>query len=252
MAAVYTFVGYSMSQPVLNIAYLYPDQLNIYGDRGNVLALYQRCQWRDIDVTVTTMGPGDSIDPDAYDLYFMGGGQDTQQYLVCDDLHRCKAESLKKAVENEAVFLTVCGGYQLLGHYYRPHDGDELRGLSLIDAHTIAGDTRFIGNVTIERPDGSSVVGFENHSGLTYLGDGVTPLGKVVTGYGNNGSDQTEGVFEGNIIGTYLHGSLLPKNPLLADDIIKRALARRHGTVELPFLNALIENNAHSKAKALR
>jgi CobQ-like glutamine amidotransferase family enzyme len=236
----------------LRIAYLYPDQLNIYGDRGNILTLYQRCQWRGIGVRILTLGPGDRIDPDEGDLYFMGGGQDAQQIQVCDDMHRVKADNLKQAADNGAVFLTICGGYQLLGHYYKPHQGDELRGLSLMDAYTVAGHTRYIGNVAIQRPDGSTVVGFENHSGRTYLGKEVTPLGKVLHGNGNNGEDGWEGAACGNLYGTYLHGSLLPKNPALADELITKALARRYGRVTLSPLGDGFEQRAHERAMALK
>jgi CobQ-like glutamine amidotransferase family enzyme len=236
----------------LHIAYLYPDHLNIYGDRGNILTLYQRCRWRGIDVDVRTAGPGDALDPDHADLYFMGGGQDAQQILVCADLHQVKADSLRQAAANGAVFLTICGGYQLMGHYYKPHDGDELRGLSLMDAYTVAGNTRFIGNVAIERPDGTKVAGFENHSGRTYLGKDVTPLGKVIHGHGNNGEDGFEGAAVGNLYGTYLHGSLLPKNPALADELITRALARRYGSVTLETLPDRFEHRAHDRALLLK
>lgn len=235
----------------LRIGYLYPDQLNIYGDRGNILTLQRRCQWRGIDVRLITLDLGEAVDPDFADLYFMGGGQDAQQIKVCGDLHTNKAEGLKHAAANGAVFLTICGGYQLLGHYYKPHTGEELRGLSLMDAHTVAGNTRFIGNVTIERPDGSTLVGFENHSGLTYLGEGLQPLGKVVKGYGNNGKDGQEGAVCGNLYGTYLHGSLLPKNPALADELILKAMTRRYGSVSLEPLPDTLESQAHTRALAL-
>ncbi len=236
----------------LRIAYLYPDQLNIYGDRGNILTLYQRCQWRGIDVKILTLGLGDAVDPEEGDLYFMGGGQDAQQIQVCEDMQRVKGESLKQAAANGAVYLTICGGYQLLGHYYKPHAGDELRGLSLIDAYTVAGNTRYIGNVAIERPDGTKVVGFENHSGRTYLGKDVTPLGKIIHGNGNNGEDGWEGAAVGNLYGTYLHGSLLPKNPALADELITKALTRRYGTVKLEPLGDTFEHRAHDRALALK
>lgn len=236
----------------LRIAYLYPDQLNIYGDRGNILTLYQRCQWRGIDVKILTLGLNDLVDPEVGDLYFMGGGQDAQQIQVCEDMHRVKSGALKTAADYGAVFLTICGGYQLLGHYYKPHAGDELRGLSLMDAHTVAGNTRYIGNVAIERPDGSQVVGFENHSGRTYLGKDVTPLGKIIHGNGNNGEDGWEGAAVGNLYGTYLHGSLLPKNPALADELIIKALARRYGNVTLQPLGDAYEQRAHGRALALK
>lgn len=236
----------------LRIAHLYPDLLNIYGDRGNVLALYQRCRWRGIEVCLTGLDMGERIDPEFFDLYFMGGGQDAQQIRICEDLHRIKADTLGHAARNGAVFLTVCGGYQLLGHYYKPHQGDELRGLSLLDAYTVAGDQRFIGNITIRRPDGSTVVGFENHSGLTYLGEDLEPLGQVIAGYGNNGQDGQEGAVSGNLYGTYMHGSLLPKNPALADELIVKALKRRYGSVDLVPLTDQVEAQAHQFAAALK
>ncbi len=234
----------------LKIAHLYPDLLNIYGDRGNVLALYQRCQWRGIQVSVTALDLGEKVDPDVYDLYFMGGGQDAQQVLVCDDLHQTKATGLREAVKNEAVFLTICGGYQLLGHYYKPMQGRELKGLSLIDAYTVAGEKRLIGNIVIQRDD-STVVGFENHSGLTHLGEGVRPLGRVITGCGNNNDDKTEGVHSGTLYGTYMHGSLLPKNPKLTDELIEQALRRRYGEISLTPLDDTLEQSAHERAVAL-
>lgn len=236
----------------LRIVYLYPDQLNIYGDRGNILTLYQRCKWRGLEVKILTPGLGEGVDPEVGDLYFMGGGQDAQQIQVCEDLHRVKADALKAAATNGAVYLTICGGYQLLGHYYKPHNGNELRGLSLIDAYTVAGDTRYIGNVAIQRADGSQVVGFENHSGRTYLGLEVTPLGKIMHGNGNNGEDGWEGVAMGNLYGTYLHGSLLPKNPALADELIIKALHRRYGQVKLQPLDDGFEHRAHDRALSLK
>jgi CobQ-like glutamine amidotransferase family enzyme len=239
--------------PTLRIAHLYPDHMNLYGDRGNVLCLVQRCLWRGWQAEVTGVGLGEAINPDYYDLYFMGGGQDTQQIKIVDDLHATKAESLRQAAANQAVFLTICGGYQLLGHYYKPHQGPELKGLSLMDVATVAGYTRFIGNVSIRRPDGSMLVGFENHSGLTTLGRDVQPLGKVLRGHGNNGQDGTEGGMFGHLYGTYLHGSLLPKNPTLADELISKALARRYGQVILPALaNDQLEAQAHQRALVLK
>jgi CobQ-like glutamine amidotransferase family enzyme len=234
----------------LRIAYLYPDHLSIYGDRGNILSLYQRCQWRGINAVVMPIGLSETINPDTADLYFMGGGQDTQQIQVCDDLHRHKAAALKEAAQQGAVFLTICGGYQLLGHYYKPMNGEELRGLSLMDAYTVAGDTRYIGNVVIER-NGKTIVGFENHSGRTYLGESVSPLGKIIKGNGNNGEDGFEGAAVNNLYGTYLHGSLLPKNPELADELITKALARRYGVITLDAINDSTEQAAHHRALSL-
>lgn len=237
----------------LTLGHLYPNHLNLYGDRGNVLALYQRAQWRGIDFTIVDLGPGVSFDPKGIDILFMGGGQDTQQIKICQDLQDVKADSIKEAVRLGCVMLGICGGYQLMGHYYQPHEGDRLPGLSLVDAYTVAGPKRHIGNVVVQRENGQTVVGFENHSGLTSLGQGVTPLGRVTTGSGNNGQDGTEGVATGNLYGTYLHGSLLPKNPDLADELLLKALQYRYGPdVTLPALNNTLEDRAHHFALQLR
>jgi lipid II isoglutaminyl synthase (glutamine-hydrolysing) len=234
----------------LRIAHLYAHFLNIYGDRGNIITLSQRARWRDVDVTVDAVGLGEQFDTDKYDLYFIGGGQDKQQITIAEDLFERK-DLMHKAVASGAVVLTVCGGYQLLGHYYRPHQGPELRGISLIDAYTVAGDKRMIGNVVVKQPDGSTLVGFENHSGKTYLGPEVEPIGKVIVGNGNNGEDGFEGVAHGTVYGTYLHGSLLPKNPQFADRLITQALKRRHGDVTLKPLNDELELAAHRRALTL-
>lgn len=235
--------------PCLRIAHLYPDLMNLYGDRSNLLSLVRRCQWRGWQATVTPVRVGDAIDPQAFDLIFMGGGQDAQQLTIAEDLLQLKATALQRAAERGVVFLTICGGYQLLGHYYQPHQGPKLPGLGLIDAYTVAGSSRFIGNIAIRRPDGATVVGFENHSGLTYLGQGVQPLGAVVHGRGNNGQDGGEGAVCGNLYGTYLHGSLLPKNPQLADELIAKAL---HFEGDLPQLDNTLEDRAHQRALQLK
>jgi lipid II isoglutaminyl synthase (glutamine-hydrolysing) len=234
----------------LRIAHLYAHFLNIYGDRGNIITLSQRARWRDIDVTVDAVGLGEEFDIEKYDFYFIGGGQDKQQITIAEDLRERK-DLVHKAVESGAVVLTVCGGYQLLGHYYRPHEGPELRGISLIDAYTVAGDKRMIGNVVVKRSDGSTLVGFENHSGKTFLGPDVEPIGKVVVGNGNNGEDGFEGAAQGTVYGTYLHGSLLPKNPQFTDQLIVQALKRRHGDVALAPLNDDLELQAHKRALTL-
>jgi hypothetical protein len=234
----------------LRIAHLYAHFLNIYGDRGNIIALSQRALWRGIEVKVEAIDLNQKTDPDYYDLYFVGGGQDRQQIVIAEDLLK-RADDLKTASSNGAVILSVCGGYQLLGHYYKPHDGPELKGISLLDAYTVAGNRRMIGNVTIKGDDGSTLVGFENHSGKTYLGHGVPPLGKIVVGNGNNGEDKTEGAACGTIYGTYLHGSLLPKNPLFADRLLMQALKRRYSDVNLTALDDNLENQAHKRALAL-
>lgn len=236
----------------IRIAHLYPELLNIYGDKGNVIAISKRCEWRGIEVKLHEINPDDSIDPDYFDFYFIGGGQDQQQIMVAEEFQRQK-EVLHKAVENNAVFLAICGGYQLLGHYYKPHEGDKIPGISVLDAYTVAGNTRYIGNVTIETDlldqNPETLVGFENHSGLTYLQGETKPIGVVKVGNGNNGQDRTEGAVYKNVFGTYLHGSLLPKNPIFTDYLIKLSLQRRYGDeIELSPLDDKIENFAHKKA----
>ncbi len=231
----------------LEICFLYNDLLNIYGDRGNIITLTQRSRWREIEVNVTNISVGNRIDPSKYDLYFFGGGQDKEQYAVADDLKGEKSAALRQAVEQGAVFLSVCGGYQLLGHYYRPDDGPELTGVGLLDAHTVAGSKRLIGNVIVQTEWGT-LVAFENHSGKTYLGSQARPLGKSEVGYGNNAEDGFEGAVQGNVFGCYLHGSLLPKNPTFTDHLLKLALQRRYGPVELSPLDDSLEWAAHNAA----
>ncbi|MEI7473769.1 MAG: glutamine amidotransferase [bacterium] len=232
----------------LNIAHLYPELLNIYGDKGNVLAISKRCEWRGIKVNVFDINIGDKIDPDFFDFYFIGGGQDKQQLMIADELQRQK-EFLTAARDNMAVFLAICGGYQLFGHYYRPHNAEDIKGISIIDAYTIAGNTRFIGNVTVETDflSPNTLVGFENHSGLTYIEGDTKPLGRIKTGNGNNGQDKTEGAVYKNIFGTYLHGSLLPKNPHFTDYLIKLSLQRRYDNVKLTALDDELELLAHTR-----
>ncbi len=231
----------------LRIAFLYPELMNIYGDRGNILALSQRARWRGIDVVVDKVSLGDEIDPNYYDFFFFGGGQDRQQIPVSADLQGQKGVAIKEAVERGAVILSVCGGYQMLGHYYRPFEGEDLPGIGLFDAHTDAGDKRYIGNVLIDcnLPGVGPIVAFENHSGKTYLHAGCEPLGKSIIGGGNNGEDGTEGAIYKRAYGCYLHGSLLPKNPRLADLLLEQSLERRHGVVELAPLDDRLELAAH-------
>ncbi len=231
----------------LEIAFLYHDLMNIYGDRGNILTMQQRCHWRGIDTNVTNLSVGDPVDPDRYDFYFFGGGQDKEQYIVADDLQGEKGQRLREAAQAGAVFLAVCGGYQLMGHYYRPDNGPDLPGIGALDVHSVAGSKRCIGNVIVQTEFGK-LVAFENHSGKTYLGPQARPLGKSEVGYGNNAEDGTEGAIQHNIFGCYLHGSLLPKNPHFADHLIKLALHRRYGPVELAPLDDTIELAAHKAA----
>jgi len=236
----------------LRVCHLYPEHLNIYADRGNIAVLRARCEWRGIGFAVDGCGPGDPL-PEA-DLYYVGGGQDRDQLLVEDDLVG-RADGLRAAIDDGAWMVAVCGGYQMLGHYYRGHQGDEIRGTGLVDLVTEAGPTRMIGNISIDcelRPgEPMTVVGFENHAGRTRLGEGVRPLGRVLHGHGNNGRDGGEGVHTGRIIGTYIHGPLLPKNPALADHLIGAALERRHGIVALEPLDDRLEGMAHDVAVAI-
>jgi CobQ-like glutamine amidotransferase family enzyme len=233
----------------LRLIHLYPDLMSVYGDRGNVLALVRRAEWRGIDVEVTQLSVGDELDPSEADLIFFGGGQDREQEVVSPDFLRQKGEAVRQAVEDGAALLSVCGGYQLLGQSYTTVDGQELPGAGLFDVRSVPGPKRHIGNVLVETfLDGQprTLVGFENHSGRTYLGKGVEPLGRAVVGAGNNGEDHTEGAIYKGAIGCYLHGSLLPKNPWLADRLLVAALQHRRGEpVELAPLDDRLEDEAH-------
>lgn len=230
------------------IGWLYGATMNIYGDRGNVMALQRRAEWRGIGTSVHTINIGDPI-PDDIDCFFWGGGQDQEQIAVARDMQGRKGQALRAAVEDGVAVLAVCGGYQLLGHEYRPHAAEVLPGIGIFDAISVAGPERFIGNVVVEAEMGT-LVGFENHSGLTTLGPGVAPLGKVKVGRGNNGKDGFEGARYRNAIGCYLHGALLPKNPALTDWLIARGLERRNGPVALAPLDDETERAAHATAVA--
>ncbi len=232
----------------LTICWLYGSSMNIYGDRGNVLALAQRCRWRGIDAEIVHNGMGEPIEPGKYDVFFWGGGQDREQINVSADIQGAKGDALKSEVEDGAPLLSVCGGYQLLGKYYRPHDGDDLPGIELFDAWTVAGHERFIGNIVVETEEFGELVGFENHSGLTYLGPSAQPLGRVRVGRGNNGQDGFEGCRYKNAFGCYMHGALLPKNPAISDFLIRAALRRRYGVDELKPLDDGLEMAAHGSA----
>jgi CobQ-like glutamine amidotransferase family enzyme len=237
-----------VAQPSLRIAHLYAEEMNIYGDRGNILTLVRRAEWRGIEVKVESVGRGRVADLSQYDLIFWGGGQDRDQELVFHDAAEFKTEPVRGAVAAGAVVLAVCGGYQLLGRSYMTASGKTLPGLNLVDLHTVPGRRRNIGNIVIDatplRIAPPTLVGFENHSGKTYLGPGLQPLGRVLRGAGNNGEDGGEGVVSGNVFGTYLHGSLLPKNPHFADLLLSRALARSGGG-ELVALDDSAELAAH-------
>lgn len=230
----------------ISIAHLYPKLLNLYGDMGNIITLKNRCEWRGIDVEFDEINIGDSIRN--HDLYFIGGGQDKQQEEVASELYSHRADLLSQR-DDGAVFLGICGGYQLFGHYYQPHDKDKLKGISLLDVYTVAGNKRFIGNVTVKTDflSPATLVGFENHSGLTYLDGDTLPLGIVSVGSGNNGKDGHEGARYKNVFGTYLHGSLLPKNPHFADYLIELALEKRYGEkISLSKLDDKLELLTHN------
>lgn len=231
----------------LRVAHLYPDVMNIYGDRGNVIALKYRCEARGIGFALTDVSVGDVFDPAEFDLILIGGGQDREQRRIADDLVE-KGPAIKGAVEDGLPVLAVCGGFQLFGNRYVDHEGGIIPGIGVFDLETrhpgpVA--DRCIGDVVMETPLGE-VVGFENHGGRTYLAPGVEPFGKVRKGFGNNAEDGGEGARYKNAIGTYLHGSLLPKNPAIADELILKALRRRYGKeVELPPLDDAAEVAAH-------
>ena len=238
----------------LRVLSLYPEQMNIYADRGNIVFLQRRCEWRGIGFSHAGAGQGEAVDPAAHDLFYIGGGQDRDQRMVAADMVASKRRALAAAVDDGAVLLAVCGGYQLLGHSYQL-DQEKLPGLGLADLETVREPgPRLIGNVAIEADLGSGprlIAGFENHGGRTHLGPGADPLGRVVEGHGNNGRDGLEGVRRDNLIGTYLHGPLLPKNAWLADHLIALALERRYGTSpELEPLDDSFETAAHESARA--
>lgn len=255
----------------LVIGYLYGDLMNIYGDTGNIIALQKRAQWRGIEVEVRVKSLESRIKKGEIDLFFFGGGQDQQQALVARDLESSgKGEIIKQEVERGVPLLSICGGYQLLGEYYKPLEGAKLGGIGLFPVYTEASHDRMIGNIVIEINDlglkiknseeknhhsliinhqSLKLVGFENHSGKTFLKPGARPLGKVIKGFGNNGEDQTEGCIYKNAIGCYMHGSLLPKNPQLADWFIQKALEVKYDKkIKLKLLDDTLEIQAHQAA----
>jgi CobQ-like glutamine amidotransferase family enzyme len=236
----------------LRILALYPEQMNIYADRGNILFLQRRCEWRGIAFSYAAAGLGEAIDPNAHDLLYIGGGQDRDQRAVAADMVASKREALAAAVDDGAVLLAVCGGYQLLGHSYQLGE-ERLPGLGLADLETVREPgPRLIGNVAIEADLGDGprlIAGFENHGGRTHLGPSARPLGRVVKGHGNNGTDGFEGVRRDNLIGTYLHGPLLPKNAWLADRLIALAIERSGSRPDLEPLDDRFELAAHESAR---
>ena len=264
----------SVSSMTLRVAHLYPRLMNIYGDRGNIMCLRHRCEARGIGFELVELGIGDRFDAASADLIFAGGAQDREQRNVVEDLLATKAGAVREAVEAGVVLLAVCGAYQLFGRFYRESTGADLPGVGIFDLHTEhPGEKakRLIGNIVVEW-DGpaagfhhedrarrgvplqgaGTIVGFENHGGRTHLGAGVRPLATVRSGNGNNGADGTEGAVYRNAYGTYIHGSLLPKNPAFADHLIALALGRRYGEVELAAIDDRAEERAHAAALRLR
>jgi hypothetical protein len=236
----------------IRVAHLYPELLNIYADRGNIAVLAARAAARGHTIDVHPITLGDSIDPAAYDLYYLGGGQDREQQIVAPDLTR-HAATLRSAFDDGAVFLAVCGGYQLLGRGYRDTSGAELPGAGLLPVETVAGERRLIGDVllTCDWAGGNTLAGFENHAGRTLLDAGALALGTVVAGYGNDGESGAEGCRSGRAYGTYLHGPLLPRNPWFADVLLSEALEHVSGrVVELAPLDDTLERAAHDVAAA--
>lgn len=231
----------------LKICHLFPDILNLYGDRGNVLCMRRRLGWRGIDVSVSEVSIGTDLRASDYDLFFIGGGQDFEQEVLLEDLKGGKTAEIKAAIEDGKTFLAICGGYQMLGSYYKTWDGQQCDFTGALDLYTVGHKDRMIGNYmfTCEELGGQTVVGFENHSGKTYLGSGIRPIGRVLAGYGNNGEDGMEGARYKNVFCTYSHGCLLPKNPILADHILKTALERKYGSAELAPLDDAVETAAH-------
>ena len=237
----------------LKICHLYPDVLNLYGDGGNIRCLTQRLRWRGMEAELVKMpiGSRDSL-ADA-DLVFIGGGQDFEQQVLLQDLHRGRDRELRAAIEDGVTVLAICGGYQMLGAYYETYDGQRCDFVGALDLWTVGAKKRMIGNYLFRCGDalgGMTVVGFENHSGRTRLGSGVQPLGTVLAGFGNNGEDGTEGAHYKNVFGTYSHGPMLPKNPDFADLLLRTALERRCGKAELAPLDDALERLAHDEMAA--
>ena len=229
----------------LTIGHLYPELLNLYGDRGNIQCMMKRSLWRGIEAETIAFGLEDSIDFSKLDIVLLGGGSDREQRIVCSRLRDIR-ENFHHYVEDGGSVLAVCGGYQLLGHYYKTEE-DTLEGLSLVDLYTEQGSPRLINNIVLKNPDFSlPIVGFENHGGRTYIGDNK-PFGKVVYGHGNNGEDGQEGVLYKNVVGTYLHGPLLPKNPHICDYLLSNALERKYGKGALEPLDDTQEIQANQE-----
>lgn len=243
-----------MNEYSLNICHLYPDVLNLYGDTGNITSFRYRLEKRGIGCTVTGVGMGENLNGADFDLFFIGGGQDFEQDVLLKDADENKKADIISAIDEEKVLLAICGGYQILGNYYKTWDGHEMDYMGALDIYTVGKKERMIGNYMFtcdelsEDGETYNIVGFENHSGMTYLGENVTPIGKVLAGNGNNGEDGTEGARYKNVYCSYSHGPILPKNPKFCDLLLSKALKRKYGRdvlSELPVLDDTLENNAH-------
>jgi CobQ-like glutamine amidotransferase family enzyme len=237
----------------IRVGHLYPDYLNIYADRGNIAVLAERARARGHELDVRAVGMGDRVAASEFDLFYVGGGQDREQALVAHDLVT-KADALREAIETDAVFLAVCGGYQLLGRFYRDVAGEEQPGIGLLPLQTIAGARRMIGDVLLDCAwAGETLAGFENHAGRTVLDEGAAPLGHVLAGFGNDGASREEGCRYRRVYGTYLHGPLLPRNPWFADRLLAEALAHADGATEpapMAPLEDALEHEAHAVSAA--
>lgn len=231
----------------LNICHLYPDVLNMYGDRGNVLCLQKRLEWRGITCNVEGVSVGEKLDASKYDIFVIGSGQSFEEGSLLEDLAGDKAREIRNAVEEGKVFLAVCGGYQMLGKHYQALDGKQYDLVGALDMYTVEQRDRMTGDYMYECEElpGKAIIGFENHTGATFLGEGVRPVGKVISGSGNNGKDGSEGARYKNVYGTYGHGCLLPKNPEVADMLLSWALENKYPGTKLEPLNDAFENSAH-------
>ena len=237
----------------LKLCHLDPDVLNLYGDGGNIRCLMQRLRWRGVGIQLVKAPIGSAPRLADFDLVFVGGGQDFEQQVLLEDLHRGRAREIRAAVEDGVPFLAICGGYQMLGAYYETHDGRRCDFIGALDLYTVGAKRRMIGNCLFRCGDelgGITVVGFENHSGKTRLGAGLSPLGTVLSGFGNNGEDGTEGAHYKNVFGTYSHGPVLPKNPALCDLLLQTALERKTGDGTLAPLDDALEHAAHDEMAA--
>lgn len=243
-----------MSTPTVRLWHLYPREMNIYADRGNIAVLAQRLRRRGLDLDLHEAGPGEPVPPGGVDLLYLGGGQDCDQLAVAEDLAATKATDVCRLLDGGAVGLFVCGGYQLAGHHYRTATGITVEGIGILDITTTAGEDRLIGDIVLHSdlgPAPGQLVGYENHAGRTTLGDGARAFGRVVKGHGNNGRDRTEGAVANRTVGTYLHGPLLPKNPWMADLLLSWALEHRYGReFEFEPLDDRLEQAAHEAAVA--